>query len=49
METVIQKWGNSPALRVPTAVLKEAGYQLDQKGGSCGLAWPDHHPTIKEN
>ena len=31
METVIRKWGNSPALRVPTAVLKEAGYQLEQK------------------
>ena len=31
METVIRKWGNSPALRLPTALLKEAGYQLDQK------------------
>jgi len=31
METVIRKWGNSPALRLPTAVLKEAGYQLEQK------------------
>jgi antitoxin MazE len=31
METVIRKWGNSPALRLPAAVLKEAGYQLDQK------------------
>jgi S1-C subfamily serine protease len=25
MNTVIRKWGNSPALRLPTAVLKEAG------------------------
>lgn len=31
METVIRKWGNSPALRLPTSVLKEAGYQLEQK------------------
>ena len=31
METVIRKWGNSPALRLPTAILKEAGYQLEQK------------------
>ena len=31
MHTVIRKWGNSPALRLPTTVLKEAGYQLEQK------------------
>jgi len=31
MESVIRKWGNSPALRLPTAVLKEAGYRLEQK------------------
>lgn len=31
MEAVIRKWGNSPALRLPTAVLKEAGYQIEQK------------------
>lgn len=31
METVIRKWGNSPALRLPAAIMKEAGYQLDQK------------------
>ena len=31
MKAVIRKWGNSPALRLPTAVLKEAGYQLEQK------------------
>ena len=31
MESVIRKWGNSPALRLPTAVLKEAGYQIEQK------------------
>lgn len=31
MEAVIRKWGNSPALRLPTAILKEAGYQLEQK------------------
>ncbi len=31
MEAVIRKWGNSPALRLSTAVLKEAGYQIEQK------------------
>ena len=31
MEAVIRKWGNSPALRLTTTVLREAGYQLDQK------------------
>lgn len=31
MEAVIRKWGNSPALRLPTAAMKEAGYQLEQK------------------
>jgi len=31
MEAVIRKWGNSPALRLPTSALKEAGYQLEQK------------------
>lgn len=31
MEAVIRKWGNSPALRLPTAALKAAGYQLEQR------------------
>ena len=31
MAAVIRKRGNSPALRLPTAVLKQAGYQLEQK------------------
>ena len=31
MEAVIRKWGNSPALRLPSAALKEAGYSLEQK------------------
>jgi antitoxin MazE len=31
MEAVIKKWGNSPALRLSAAVLKEAGYQIEQK------------------
>ena len=31
METTIRKWGNSPALRLPNAVLKAAGYRLEQK------------------
>ena len=32
METVIRKWGNSPALRLPTAVLKEASLFQDCSG-----------------
>lgn len=31
MEAVIRKWGNSAALRLPTAVLRDAGYRLEQK------------------
>ena len=31
MQAVIRKWGNSPALRLPSAALKEAGYALEQK------------------
>jgi antitoxin MazE len=31
METVIRKWGNSPALRLPTSLLREAGYRLEQR------------------
>lgn len=31
MESVIRKWGNSPALRLPASVLKAAGYRLEQK------------------
>lgn len=31
MEAVIRKWGNSPALRLPTLVLKEAALSLEQK------------------
>ena len=31
MESVIRKWGNSPALRLPSALLKEAGYHLEQR------------------
>ncbi len=31
MEAVIRKWGNSPAVRLPTTVLKEAGYHIEQK------------------
>ena len=30
VEAVIRKWGNSPALRLPKSVLKEAGYRLEQ-------------------
>jgi len=31
MDAVIRKWGNSPALRLPVAVLKEAEFSLEQK------------------
>ncbi len=31
MEAVIRKWGNSPALRLPVAVIKDAGFNLEQK------------------
>lgn len=31
MQAFIRKWGNSPALRLPSAALKEAGYVLEQK------------------
>jgi antitoxin MazE len=30
MEAVIRKWGNSPALRLPGAVMKSAAFDLDQ-------------------
>ena len=30
MEAVICKWGNSPALRLPSAALNDAGYVLGQ-------------------
>ncbi len=31
MEAVIRKWGNSPAIRLPVAVIKEADFRLEQK------------------
>ena len=31
MDAVIRKWGNSPALRLPAAVIKEAAFSLEQK------------------
>jgi antitoxin MazE len=31
MDAVIRKWGNSPALRLTTAILKEAGLQLGER------------------
>ena len=30
METVIRKWGNSPALRLPSAIMKSAAFDLEQ-------------------
>jgi antitoxin MazE len=31
MEGVIRKWGNSPALRLPKALLEQMGWGLEQK------------------
>jgi len=31
MKSVIRKWGNSPALRLPVAVIKEAEFCLQQQ------------------
>jgi antitoxin MazE len=30
MESVIRKWGNSPAVRLPKSILKESGCSLEQ-------------------
>lgn len=30
MEAVIRKWGNSPALRLPSAVMKSAALEMEQ-------------------
>lgn len=31
METVIRKWGNSPAVRLPASAIREAAFSLEQK------------------
>ena len=31
MESIIRKWGNSPALRLPSALLTEAGLAVDER------------------
>jgi antitoxin MazE len=31
VESVIRKWGNSPALRLPKSVLSEARFSLEQR------------------
>ena len=31
METVIRKWGNSPALRLSAATMKEAAFDVEQR------------------
>jgi antitoxin MazE len=31
MDSVIRKWGNSPALRLPKSLLSEAGLGVDQR------------------
>ena len=31
MESVIRKWGNSAAVRLPVAAIREAAFQLEQK------------------
>lgn len=31
MQVTIKKWGNSPSVRIPAAVMKAAGLQVDAK------------------
>ena len=31
MDAIIRKWGNSPALRLPAAVMREASFAMEQK------------------
>ncbi|MCC6533130.1 MAG: PbsX family transcriptional regulator [Burkholderiales bacterium] len=31
MESTIRKWGNSPAIRLPSAAIKAAAFNLEQK------------------
>jgi antitoxin MazE len=31
MEAIIRKWGNSPAVRLPAALMKSAALELEQK------------------
>ena len=31
MNTVIRKWGNSPAIRIPMALMNSAQFELEQK------------------
>ena len=31
MDTVIRKWGNSPAVRIPVSVMSAARFDLEQK------------------
>ena len=31
MESTIRKWGNSPAIRLPSAAIKAAAFSLEQK------------------
>ena len=31
MDAVIRKWGNSPALRLPAAAMREASFSVEQK------------------
>jgi antitoxin MazE len=31
METIIKKWGNSPALRLPAALMKASSLELEQR------------------
>jgi antitoxin MazE len=31
METVIRKWGNSPAIRIPASLMKAGQFELEQE------------------
>ena len=48
MEAVIRKWGNSPALRLPSAALKQAGYTLEQISGVGCFARANCDPTLRK-
>ena len=45
MEAFIRKWGNSPALRLSNAALKQTVYTLEQKVGFVSRGGIVIHPS----
>lgn len=39
MEATLRKWGNSPALRLPLALLREADMAPDERVSVTGRRW----------